>query len=72
MDGSGEISSDELIEALKSLGFDKTRDEVQLMIERVDDDGTGQVGYQEFEDLLAVLKRDKVKEAISEKALLSF
>jgi hypothetical protein len=42
------------------------------LIARVDDDGTGQVGYQEFEDLLTILRRDKIKEAISEKAKQSF
>jgi Ca2+-binding EF-hand superfamily protein len=52
-DGSGSIGIDELEEPLIGLGFAANRDEVQEMIDLVDEDGSGQIEFNEF---LLILK----------------
>merc|ERR1711916_115931 len=47
-DGSGEIDSKELKVAMRALGFEPKKDEIQKMISDVDDDGSGTIGYDEI------------------------
>ena len=47
-DGSKSISVDELEEPLIGLGLAQTREEVQLMIDAVDEDGSGEIEFDEF------------------------
>jgi hypothetical protein len=51
-DGSGEISVAELKKPLIAMGFAKSVQEVQDLVDSVDDDGSGEIGFEEF---LAVL-----------------
>ena len=43
-DGSGEIDSKELKVAMRALGFEPKKEEIQKMISDVDDDGSGTIG----------------------------
>ena len=47
-DGCGEIDSRELTVAMRALGFEPKKEEIQQMISDVDDDGSGTIGYEEF------------------------
>merc|ERR1712083_1086903 len=47
-DGSGEIDSKELKVAMRALGFEPKKEEIQKMISDVDNDGSGTIGYEEF------------------------
>merc|ERR1712027_262672 len=47
-DGSGEIDSKELKVAMRALGFEPKKEEIQKMISDVDDDGSGTIGYEEI------------------------
>lgn len=47
-DGSGEIDVDELEDPLTSLGLATTHDEVQRLVDAVDDDKSGEIGFEEF------------------------
>ena len=46
--GSGEIDSKELKVAMRALGFEPKKEEIQKMISDVDDDGSGTIGYSRF------------------------
>ena len=46
-DGSGEIDSKELKVAMRALGFEPKKEEIQKMISDVDDDGSGTIGYED-------------------------
>jgi len=48
MDGSGTISSDEMITVFKSIGSNMTEQEVRDLCERMDTDHSGQVDWPEF------------------------
>merc|ERR1711966_129053 len=58
-DGSGEIDSKELKVAMRALGFEPKKEEIQKMISDVDDDGSGTIGYEEFLKMMTfkILKR---------------
>eukprot|EP00943_MAST-04B_sp_MAST-4B-sp1_P007563 g7563.t1 len=47
-DHSGEISEDELLVPLISMGFAHSREEVKELIAHVDEDGSGEIGFDEF------------------------
>ena len=51
-DGGGSIGIDELEEPLIGLGLAETKEEIDEMIIAVDDDGSGQI---EFEEFLAII-----------------
>ncbi|CAK0868461.1 unnamed protein product [Prorocentrum cordatum] len=59
-DGSGEIDSKELKVAMRALGFEPKKGELQNMISDVDDDGSGTIGYEEFFKMMThkILNRD--------------
>merc|ERR1711869_91765 len=47
-DGSGNIDVKELTIAMKALGCEPKAGEIEKMIADVDDDGSGEIGYPEF------------------------
>ena len=51
-DGSGEISVAELKKPLIAMGFAKSVKEVQDLVDSVDDDGSGEIGFEEFLQVL--------------------
>ena len=48
----GEISVDELEDPLLSLGFASNRAQVEAMIAGVDKDGSGEIGFEEFLEIV--------------------
>ncbi|KAJ9463025.1 Caltractin [Diplonema papillatum] len=54
-DGSGTIDASEMSLVLKGLGFTENERDIHSMIKAIDTDGSGNVGYDEFEEL--VLRR---------------
>lgn len=58
-DGSGSIGIDELEEPLIGLGFADKREDVLEMIADVDEDGSGQI---EFEEFLLIIKNSDTNE----------
>eukprot|EP00434_Breviolum_minutum_P026815 symbB.v1.2.023699.t1/scaffold2183.1/size166057/3 len=65
-DGSGEIDSKELKVAMRALGFEPKKEEIQKMISDVDDDGSGTIGYEEFLKMMThkILNRDPKDEIL--------
>ena len=47
-DGSGEIDSKEMEFAMRALGFEPKKEDVQKMISKVEGDGSGTIGYDYF------------------------
>ena len=47
-DGGGSIGTDELESPLIGLGFADTREQVEEMVREVDEDGSGQIEFGEF------------------------
>ena len=47
-DGSGAIGTDELGEAMKSLGLATSEAELEALIREVDADGNGEIDFEEF------------------------
>ena len=52
-DGGGTISADELGVIMKSLGKNPTREELNRMIAEVDEDGSGEIEFPEFLQLMS-------------------
>ena len=52
MDGSGAISAAELANCLRSLGQNPTNDQIRVLIEEVDVDGSGDLDFVEFMGIL--------------------
>ena len=48
----GEISTEELIQAMRAAGKSQPKEELEQALKRVDGDGNGSVGYQEFIDMM--------------------
>merc|ERR1712098_194872 len=59
-DGSGSIDAKELKVAMRALGFEPKKEEIQKMISDVDDDGSGTIEYDEFLKMMThkILNRD--------------
>lgn len=53
-DGGGTISKDELLELMETLGINASPEEVELMINEVDEDQSGEIDFDEF---VAVMSR---------------
>eukprot|EP00195_Chlamydomonas_chlamydogama_P012417 CAMPEP_0202908874 /NCGR_PEP_ID=MMETSP1392-20130828/47499_1 /ASSEMBLY_ACC=CAM_ASM_000868 /TAXON_ID=225041 /ORGANISM="Chlamydomonas chlamydogama, Strain SAG 11-48b" /LENGTH=157 /DNA_ID=CAMNT_0049598399 /DNA_START=254 /DNA_END=724 /DNA_ORIENTATION=+ len=51
-DGSGAIDVDELGSAFKLLGIRKTKAEIEELVNEVDHDGTGELEYPEFLEIM--------------------
>merc|ERR1711935_1180832 len=58
-DGSGAISVNELTSAMKSLGFDVKHAVVFNMVEDLDADGSGEIEFEEFLDVMCAKLSDK-------------
>lgn len=54
----GSISRDELKGVMKKLGSDPTDDEIQAMINSVDDNGDGEIDFEEFLVLMSAKKKN--------------
>merc|ERR1711918_266655 len=72
-DGSGSIDSKELKVAMRALGFESKKEEIQKMISDVDDDGSGTIGYEEFLKMMThkILNRDPKDEILKAFRLLT-
>ena len=51
-DGSGSIDYRELRAAMKALGFDTNKDELQKIIAEIDADGSGEIEFPEFMQMM--------------------
>merc|ERR1712118_413074 len=60
-DGSGSIATGELKVAMKALGFEPKEGEIEKMIHSVDDDGDGEMDYDDFERMMErkILDKDQ-------------
>mmetsp|Transcript_12701 Transcript_12701/g.21548 ORF Transcript_12701/g.21548 Transcript_12701/m.21548 type:complete len:171 (-) Transcript_12701:282-794(-) len=58
VDGGGSISKEELKGVMKKLGSDPTDDEIQAMINSVDDNGDGEIDFDEFLVLMSAKKKN--------------
>merc|ERR1711977_817442 len=58
-DGSGSIASGELKVAMKALGFEPKPGEIEKLIHSVDDDGDGEMDYDDFERMMEQKILDK-------------
>merc|ERR1711907_720250 len=60
-DGSGSIASGELKVAMKALGFEPKPGEIEKLIHSVDDDGDGEMDYDDFERMMErkILDKDQ-------------
>ena len=57
-DGSGEITVEELEDPLISMGLAKNRAQVEALIQKVDWDGSGNIGFAEFMDIITAKDDD--------------
>ena len=58
-DGGGSIGIEELENPLIGLGFAECKEEIQLMVDEIDKDGSGQI---EFDEFLLLLKNTSTSE----------
>merc|ERR1712124_193325 len=65
-DGSGSIDAKELKVAMRALGFEPKKEEIQKMIQDVDDDGSGTIEFPEFMTMMSqkILNRDPKDEIL--------
>ena len=59
VDKSGSISVKELLNAMRSLGFDTKNPAIFQMIADMDDDGNGQIEFDEFLDMMTARISDR-------------
>ena len=59
MDGSGAISISELLKAMRSLNFDTKNPAIYKMIADMDEDGNGEIEFDEFLDMMTARISDK-------------
>ena len=67
-DGGGTISKDELGELMDTLGIDASPEDIDYMIAEIDQDGTGEINFEEFVTVMsrkvnATYTSDQVKRA---------
>jgi Ca2+-binding EF-hand superfamily protein len=55
-DNSGSLGIDELVEIYEELGSQKTRAELQELVDRIDEDGSGKIELDEFQALVEDLR----------------
>ena len=71
-DGDGTITIDELATVMKSLGQKPTLQELEDMIKEVDNDGNGEIDFQEFLDLMALKMKDIEPEELFQQGFKEF
>ena len=59
-DKGGTIDYEELALVLRKLGSDPSEDELNALIKQVDADGNGVIDFQEYLQLLLILKNDGI------------
>jgi len=64
VDGSGSINIQELGSVMKALGENPTEDELQNLINKFDDDGTGLIEFTEFLCLMATQAQESEQEEL--------
>lgn len=60
-DGGGEISTRELLKVFKMLGFTPTKDELDEIVEVVDQDGSGEIDFDEFLIMMVMQIKEESK-----------
>merc|ERR1711924_487523 len=71
-DGSGLIATGELKVAMKALGFEPKPGEIEKLIHSVDDDGDGEMDYDDFERMMERKILDKDQKDVLLKAFALF
>lgn len=66
-DASGKIDAEELTQAMKTLGLERTPDEIKKMIADVDTSGTGEIEFPDFVEMMGNLLGDGAEDAEDEK-----
>lgn len=51
-DGGGSISAEEIKEALGMTGDDTMNDKIQQIMKEVDDNGDGEISFDEFKEMM--------------------
>merc|ERR1719220_581642 len=60
-DGGGEISTRELLKVFKMLGFTPTKDELDEIVDVVDQDGSGEIDFDEFLIMMVMQIKEESK-----------
>jgi calmodulin len=63
VDKSGHITANELFKVMKNMGNDLSLKDIKQMIAELDNDGSGEIGFNEF---ITFIQRTQVHEEISE------
>jgi len=71
-DNSGAVSVQELVEAMQSLGLDQKNDAVFNMIKEIDTDGSGELEFAEWLEMMTARLTNKTPKADIEKVFKLF
>jgi centrin-1 len=71
-DSSGAVSVNELVESMKSLGLDQKNEAVFDMIKEIDTDGSGELEFQEFLEMMTARLTNKTPRADIERVFKLF
>jgi len=71
-DSSGAVSVQELVEAMQSLGLDQKNDAVFNMIKEIDTDGSGELEFAEWLEMMTARLTNKTPKADIEKVFKLF
>ncbi len=58
-DGGGTIDTDELTQAFVSLGISDTREEIDRLVQEIDTDGSGEIEFSEFREVIYKLQSQR-------------
>ncbi|KAI8831577.1 hypothetical protein BC829DRAFT_366138, partial [Chytridium lagenaria] len=70
-DGSGSITRKEWRVAMRAMGFEPSKDELRLMLQEMDKDGSGTIDFEEFlamvsKRLVSSFTEEEMKEMLEE------
>ena len=71
-DGGGSIDVAELTQALVTLGISDTKDEIDRLVAQIDADGSGEIEFEEFVEVMHKLQEQRDSEAEMHRAFLYF
>ena len=71
-DSSGAVSVNELVEAMQSLGLEQKNEAVFNMIKEIDTDGSGELEFQEFLEMMTARLTNKTPRADIERVFKLF